>query len=70
MILVKKPFKSNRKLRKKLCVLISKKPPKFDKKIKKEIEDSINKKLFLMKKQRRKLIIYCFIKSEKPLKPS
>ena len=72
----KKPPKLSKKLRKKLYMLIDiKKPPKLNRKTRRKTKDLINKKPSKLDKEMKKKtnhlrFIYCFVKGEKPPKPS
>ena len=75
LLMVKKPFKPSRKLRRKSYIQLVKKTFKLDKKTRSKTGDSINKKYpKLNMKTRRKTnhlsFIRYFIEGEKPLKSS
>ena len=72
LLIEKKPPKPSEKLKKKSYFQLVKKPPKLNKKIRKKTEDSqlIKNLLNLIREQKRKPIICCFVEDEKPSKPS
>ena len=72
LLIGKKLPKSNKKLKKKVYIQLIKRPSKLDEKIKKKTKRSLLMKnlLNLMRKQRRKPIIDCFVRDKKPLIPS